>query len=317
MIRVRGLTRCFTGRHGAVDAVRGVDLDVAAGELVGFLGPNGAGKTTTLRMLTTLLRPTSGEARVAGRDLLGDPDGVRERIGYVAQGGTLAFDYPVREELEMQGRFYGLDRARARARCTELLDELGLDDLRDRPVATLSGGQRRRLDIAMGLVHSPELLFLDEPTTGLDPTSRASLWQRIRSLRDERGMTVFLSTHYLDEADTLCDRLLVIDNGVIVASGSPEELKRSVSGDAVTMTVNGDAATAARTAENLGGTSEVAVDGDVVRLRVTRGDEALPVLLNALRDKDIELASVTVQRPTLDDVFLGVTGRSLRAEVAA
>ncbi|MCP3798764.1 ATP-binding cassette domain-containing protein [Allokutzneria sp. A3M-2-11 16] len=317
MIRVRGLTRRFTGKHGTVDAVRGVDLDVEAGELVGFLGPNGAGKTTTLRMLTTLLRPTSGEARVAGRDLLTDPDGVRERIGYVAQSGTLAFDYPVHEELEMQGRFYGLDRARARSRCTELLAELDLSELHDRLVATLSGGQRRRLDIAMGLVHSPELLFLDEPTTGLDPTSRAALWDRIRALRDERGMTVFLSTHYLDEADALCDRLLVIDNGVIVASGSPDELKRSVSGDAVTMTVHSGAIEAGQVADGIDGTSEVTVDGEVVRLRVRRGDEALPVLLNALRDKDIELASVTVKRPTLDDVFHSVTGRSLHEEVAA
>ena len=224
IISTRGLARTFSTKTGPVEAVRGIDLTVQSGEILGFLGPNGAGKTTTLRMLTTLLPPTGGSATVAGHDLAADPAGVRRRIGYVAQGSGVAPLVSIREELVTQGRLYRLGKAEAQARAVELAEDLDLTDLFDRPTKALSGGQRRRLDIAMGLMHRPELLFLDEPTTGLDPGSRADLWQLVRRIRDE-GTTIFLTTHYLDEADTLADRLVVVDHGEVVAEGTPQELK--------------------------------------------------------------------------------------------
>ena len=313
MIEARGLARTFRTRGRTVDAVRGVDLDVAAGELVGFLGPNGAGKTTTLRMLTTLLKPTSGTATVAGSDLTSDPVGVRRKIGYVAQatGGTP--DSKVVEEMELQGRLYGLSKADARVRSAVLAERLDLAGLEQRLVKTLSGGQRRRLDVALGLVHDPKLVFLDEPTAALDPQSRANLWTHIRSLRADHGTTVFLTTHYLDEADALCDRILVIDNGAIVASGTPAELKAKVSGDLVTVGV--DAVEVAKTmtiAEHITGATEVRGHDTAVEFRVPRGDLSLPELLRALDAAGIATTSLQVLQPTLDDVFLTLTGRSLR-----
>jgi ABC-2 type transport system ATP-binding protein len=316
MITARGLERRFRRRGrtgGEVHAVKGVDLDVEAGELVGFLGPNGAGKTTTLRMLTTLLKPTAGTATVGGRDLLADPLGVRERIGYVAQGGGSAPESKVADELELQGRLYRMSKADAIARGAELAEQLDLTGLDQRPAKTLSGGQRRRLDIALGLIHSPGLVFLDEPSTGLDPQSRANLWDHIRRLRAEQGVTVFLTTHYLDEADALSDRLIVIDDGRIVAEGTPDALKARVNGDRVEVGVEpGQAADAAEIAGRLAGAQELSVAGGEVRFRVPRGDVALPELLRALDAKGIAMLSVQVHRPTLDDVFLTLTGRSLR-----
>ncbi|MFE1551064.1 ABC transporter ATP-binding protein [Streptomyces sp. NPDC058718] len=225
IISTAGLARTFPGKNGPVEAVRGIDLTVHPGEILGLLGPNGAGKTTTLRMLTTLLPPTAGAATIAGHDLLKDPAAVRRRIGYVAQSGGLDPQETVRSELVLQGRLYGLDRTRATARAEELAAELHLTELLDRPTPALSGGQRRRLDLAMGLTHRPEILFLDEPTTGLDPGSRADLWALVRRLRDEHGTTVVLTTHYLDEADALADRLVIVDKGTVVAEGSPAALK--------------------------------------------------------------------------------------------
>ena len=319
MIHARALARTFTTRTGPVEAVRGVDLDVEAGEVVGFLGPNGAGKTTTLRMLTTLLAPTSGTAQVAGHDLLRDPVGVRRRIGYVAQGGVTLPQARAGEEVVDQARLYGVPTPQATRRGQELFAQLDLEGLWGRPCGSLSGGQRRRLDIVMGLVHSPALVFLDEPTTGLDPQSRANLWEHIRSLRDHLGVTVFLTTHYLDEADALCDRLLVIDNGAIVAGGTSEELKRAVSGDAVTLTLKEgpDADGALLTAEELPGAQGAAKravgDGTAqVQVRVPNGGAALPGLLRTLDARGISPDAVEVRRPTLDDVFLSLTGRSLR-----
>ncbi|MFG3253053.1 ABC transporter ATP-binding protein [Streptomyces sp. NPDC048172] len=230
VIQTSGLTRTFQTKNRTVEAVRGIDLTVESGEILGFLGPNGAGKTTTLRMLTTLLPPTSGTATVAGHDLARDPRGVRSRIGYVAQSGGVDPNVTVREELTTQARLYRLPRAEAEARTAELAGELDLTELLDSKCAALSGGQRRRLDIAMGLTHRPGVLFLDEPTTGLDPGSRADLWELIRRLRADRGMTVFLTTHYLDEADALADRLVVVDQGRIVAEGTPAELKSTYGG---------------------------------------------------------------------------------------
>ncbi|MEU1313484.1 ATP-binding cassette domain-containing protein [Streptomyces cinnamoneus] len=224
-ISASGLSRTFAGPRGPVDAVRGIDLTVRRGEIVGLLGPNGAGKSTTLRMLTTLLAPTGGTATVAGCDLVRDPAGVRLRTGYVAQSGGVDPTVSVREELVTQGRLYRLPKARAAARARELAGELGLAALLERPCGALSGGQRRRLDIALALTHEPELLFLDEPTTGLDPGSRADLWDLVRRIRADRGTSVLLTTHYLDEADALADRLVVVDHGTVVAEGTPAELK--------------------------------------------------------------------------------------------
>jgi ABC-2 type transport system ATP-binding protein len=332
MISAQGLARTYRTRTGTVEAVRGVDLEVAEGEIVGFLGPNGAGKTTTLRMLTTLLEPTAGRATIAGCDLRRDPVGVRRRIGYVAQSGSTFPEARVGEELVDHARLYGLSTAQARVRGTDLLGRLDLDGVWTRPTKTLSGGQRRRLDIAMGLIHQPVLVFLDEPTTGLDPQSRANLWEHVRGLRDGFGTTVFLTTHYLDEADALCDRVMVIDHGSLVATGTPEELKRSVSGDSVAVTlVDGSqtaragsvadavsaAAGATQGAEEAEGADRVQAADGVVRLRVPDGSAVLPSLLRELDAQGIALAGVEVHRPTLDDVFLSLTGRSLRDQPAA
>jgi ABC-2 type transport system ATP-binding protein len=312
VIEARGLTKTFKARGGPVEAVRGVDLDVEAGEIVGFLGPNGAGKTTTQKMLTTLLVPTAGTAVVAGQDLLQAPREVRRRIGYVGQGGCTEPEAQVGEELVDQGRMYGMAEADARARGERLLEQLELAGVWTRLTKTLSGGQRRRLDIAMGLIHQPGLLFLDEPTSGLDPQARANLWQHIRSLRDELNTTVFMTTHYLEEADALCDRVLVIDHGRIVAEGSPEHLKQRVSGDSVELSFADDAA-AVKAAEVVGGV----LDGARVRLTVPSAVEALPRMFRALDDTGLEPTGVEVHRPTLDDVFLSLTGRALRDEVEA
>lgn len=313
MIKASGLARTFKARGRTVEAVRGVDLSVEAGELVGFLGPNGAGKTTTLRMLTTLLNPTAGEATVAGCDLRKDPVGVRKRIGYVAQGGGTTPELKVIEEMVLQARFYGLSKADGLRRSTDLMARLDIAELDQRLIKTLSGGQRRRLDVALGLLHDPRLIFLDEPSTGLDPQSRANLWDHIRSLRTEHDTTVFLTTHYLDEADALCDRILVIDNGVIVGAGTPDELKAKVSGDEVNVGVATEwLGQAAEIAGMLPGASEVSTVDKSVRFRVPRGDTALPELLRALDAAGIAMESIQVHRPTLDDVFLTMTGRSLR-----
>src|SRR5918998_2630911 len=237
VIHARGLARTFRKRKQEIHAVTGVDLDVGPGEVVGFLGPNGAGKTTTLRMLTTLLAPTAGTATVAGCDLRRDPVGVRRRIGYVSQSGSTAPEARAGEEVVDHARLYGMSTAEATQRGQQLFADFDLDGLWERQPKTMSGGQRRRLDIAVGLIHVPELVFLDEPTTGLDPQARANLWQHIRALREGGGTTVFLTTHYLDEADALCDRILVIDSGRIVAAGTPDELKSQVGGDVLTVTV--------------------------------------------------------------------------------
>jgi ABC-2 type transport system ATP-binding protein len=327
IIEARGLARDFTSRKHTVHAVRGVDITTEEGEIVGFLGPNGAGKTTTLRMLTTLLRPTAGTATVAGADLLRDPLGVRKRIGFVpqaigqTQGGT-SDNSLVIEELLDQGTAYRIGREETRRRADILIKQLDLGGLDQRFVKTLSGGQRRRLEIALGLVHQPPLVFLDEPTTGLDPQSRSNMWEHIRRLRSELGTTIFLTTHYLDEADALCDRLFVIDHGVIVADGTPDELKRRISGDVVTLSVNGvtthgatnhgatEAARSLLTASPV--VREITVTDGSLRLTVEHGEEALPVLLRTLDGAGITMSAISLSRPTLDDVFLTMTGRSLR-----
>jgi len=312
MIETRGLRKSFTSRQGrekkTVEAVRGVDLDVSEGEIFGFLGPNGAGKTTTLRMLATLIEPDGGTATIAGADLRRDPGEVRRRIGYVAQGGSTWDDSTAREELVLQARLYGASKATAQARAASVLEGFQLSEYADRKCKTYSGGQRRRVDIALGIIHEPKVVFLDEPTTGLDPQSRAHMWGEIRRLRAE-GMTVFITTHYLEEADVLCDRISIMDNGEIVASGTPLDLKREISGDVVRVGLPVDAvAAAARALEGY----KIETYDDSVRLFVEDGAAEVPRILRALDAADVPLANVELHRPSLDDVFLTKTGRSLR-----
>jgi ABC-2 type transport system ATP-binding protein len=311
-LEARGLRRTFPARTGPVEAVRGVDFHLDPGEIVAFLGPNGAGKTTTQRMLATLLAPTAGEATIAGCDLRRDPTGVRRRIGYVAQAGGTNPSALVDEELVLQAQLYGLGRAEAETRAAAMRARLDLGDLGGRLVRTLSGGQRRRLDVALGLVHGPSLVFLDEPSTGLDPQSRANLWGHIRKLRAETGTTVFLTTHYLDEADALCDRILIIDHGRIVAAGTPDELKRRIAGDLVTFALPADGERAQRLLAAEPGVREVAALKDGVRATVDRGQERAVPLMRALDAAGIPVSAVQIARPTLDDVFLTLTGHSLR-----
>ncbi len=315
VIEARGLRRVFKTRGGEVEAVAGVDLRVYAGEIFGFLGPNGAGKTTTLRMLSTLLPPTSGEATIAGADLLREQKHVRERIGYVGQAGGTDPEVSGWRELVIQGRLYGLSKKESEARATELIKMLELEEPAQRATKSYSGGQRQRLHIALGLIHQPKVLFLDEPTTGLDPQSRARLWEEIKRLR-ERGTTVFLTTHYLEEADVLCDRLAIIDHGKIVAEGTPEELKRQVAGDVVTVGVAGDQAEALSALEHQPFVREASQEEDVIRLYVENGERAMPQILRILDGAGLQLETMSLSRPSLDDVFLRQTGRALREEAA-
>jgi ABC-2 type transport system ATP-binding protein len=289
-----------------------VDLDVAEGEVVGFLGPNGAGKTTTLRMLTTLLRPTAGTATVAGFDVVTESVQVRRSIGYVSQVGATFSGAYAGDEVVDHGMLYGMSRADAVRRGRELFDLLQLDGLWRRMPKNMSGGQKRRLDVVMGLIHDPRLVFLDEPTTGLDPQARANLWEHIERLRSQYGATVFLTTHYLDEADALADRILIIDQGRIVASDTADNLKAQVAGDLVDLEVAADDQVGLA-AQKLGTIAdEVSVDGHHVRGRVGRAGRAVPGLLRELETAGVTLDSIEVARPTLDDVFLTLTGRSLR-----
>ncbi|NUS06747.1 MAG: ATP-binding cassette domain-containing protein [Nonomuraea sp.] len=315
MIEARDLRKTFTTRSRkgtqTVEAVRGVDLDVEKGEIFGVLGPNGAGKTTTIRMLATLIAPDSGTAVIAGHDLLKEPEAIRRKLGYVSQAGGVEDTTSARAQIMMAARVHGV--ADPQGATAAVLERFDLAELADRPGRTLSGGQKRRVAIALGLVHTPPLLFLDEPTTGLDPQNRANLWDRIRQLR-EAGTSVLLSTHYLDEADALCDRLVIVDNGRIVAEGTPGELKREVSGDVVTLRLE----EAGRAAEALRPFArEVRVDEDALRVYVDDGEHTLPALLRTLEEQGIGLRSIALDRSTLDDVFLAKTGRSLRDAGAA
>ena len=316
MIRTSDLRRTFKTRGGVVEAVRGVDLTVEAGEIFGFLGPNGAGKTTTLRMLATLLSPTTGEATVAGADLRRQPQQVRQRIGYVPQGGSTDPAETGRGELVLQGRLYGMDKAAAQARAREVLATLDLEAAADRPISTYSGGMRRRLDVGLGIVHGPAVLFLDEPTTGLDPQARARMWDEITKLRDG-GTTVFLTTHYLEEADALADRLAIIDHGLIVAEGTADELKRQVAGDVVTLGIDADHELVLATVRRQAFVREASSEDEQIRLYVDQGDTAVPSLLRVLDAAGLRARTITLARPSLDDVFLRQTGRSLREEPAA
>ena len=314
MIRTKDLKKSFGTKAGLVEAVRGIDLDVSPGQIFGFLGPNGAGKTTTLRMLVTLITPTSGEATVAGADLRTEPGRIRERIGYVAQGGGSDPQESGRRELIIQARLYGLGRAEAARRANDLLKLLEIESAADRKTETYSGGMRRRLDIALGIIHRPQLLFLDEPTTGLDPQARARIWDEIRKLRDN-GMTIFMTTHYLEEADALCDKLGIIDHGRIVAEGTPDALKREVAGDLVTLGTGDGSEAVLALARRQDFVREASGDVDgTVRLYVDHGETAVPQILRLLDGAGLTARTIAMSRPSLDDVFLRKTGRSLREE---
>ncbi|MFF5290982.1 ATP-binding cassette domain-containing protein [Paractinoplanes globisporus] len=306
MIETRGLTKHFKD----VRAVDGIDLTVARGELVALLGPNGAGKSTTLRMLTTLIPPTSGTARVAGFDVVRRQREVRQRIGYIGQGNGAGHSQRGRDELISQGRAYGMGVRAARARAAELIDSLGLGEVADRTVATLSGGQRRRLDIAMGLIHAPGLLFLDEPSTGLDPQNRANLQEHILRLRAEHDTTIVLTTHYLDEADSMAERVIVVDHGRVIADDSPERLKAEHVGDTILLGFDTEADTTRAARVLLG--RELTAYGQELKIRTQSGPRQVPGMLEDLRLAGLPAVSVEVARPTLDDVFLQLTGRSLR-----
>ncbi len=320
IISVKGLRKSFKGRRGAgpVEAVRTVDLEGREGEIFGFLGPNGAGKSTTLRILSTLLAADAGDVRIAGFDLRRQPAEVRRRIGYVSQAGGADPNATGREDLLLQARLHGMDRRTAERRAEDLVGALGLSEIIDRFVKTYSGGQRRKLDIAIGMVHTPAILFLDEPTTGLDPVSRSQLWAQIRFLRDH-GTTVFLTTHYMEEADALCDRIAIIDHGRICMEGTPSELKGAINGDILSFTVNHLPNAPEAALEALHGLEfvrEAKSEGGSLRLVVSRGGEALPVVLRRLEGKGVAVADISLSRPSLDDVFLRATGHSLRDETA-
>ena len=305
MIETHELTRHFKD----VAAVRGINLAVAPGELVALLGPNGAGKSTTLRMLTTLIPPTSGTAKVAGHDVVRAQREVRHRIGYIGQGNGAAHSQRGRDELISQGRAYGMTVADSRRRAAELIDSLDLGEVADRTVSTLSGGQRRRLDIAMGLIHAPDLLFLDEPSTGLDPQNRANLQRHIVELRERHGTTIMLTTHYLDEADAMAERVIVIDHGRIIADDTPARLKNTHVGDRIILGFahETDAAAAASRVPH-----KSQRYGTELTVTVPGAPRAVTGLLDDLRATGLTPAEVEVKRATLDDVFLELTGRSLR-----
>jgi ABC-2 type transport system ATP-binding protein len=307
-------------RYKDVQALDGVTFDVHAGEVFGLLGPNGAGKSTTVRVLTTLTRPDSGHALVAGHDVVRHPNRARRAIGYVPQDSGVDRDATGRENLMLQGRIYGLRGSGVRARVEEVLDLVGLPDAADRVVRGYSGGMKRRLDIALGLIHRPSVLFLDEPTTGLDPEARAAMWVEVERLAQQESLTILLTTHYLEEADQLADRLAIVSRGQVVVEGTPEELKRGLRGELVTVELHesdGHAAEAVAVLERFPGARETKQDGAHVRTRVPDGAQAIPTLLASLDSAGIAVASVTTSRPSLDDVYLHYTGREFLADDTA
>jgi ABC-2 type transport system ATP-binding protein len=307
-VDVRSLSRTF---KGGVEAVRDIDLSVATGEVFGFLGPNGAGKTTTVRVLCTLLPPTAGSASVAGIDVVADPAEVRRRIGVALQEIGLDPVQTGRELLELQCGLYGITGADAKARAEELLELLGLTDAADRRTKTYSGGMKRRLDLASALVHSPEVLFLDEPTTGLDPASRRTVWDEVARINDA-GTTVFLTTQYLEEADRLCDRLAIIDAGEIVAEGTPERLKAEMGDDVVTLALNGaDPAATEAAMDGLPGLERIVAEPEQLALYVEDGAGSIAEIVRRLDRAGITVGAIGTSRPSLDDVFLQATGRRL------
>jgi ABC-2 type transport system ATP-binding protein len=314
VLHTSNLKKTFTFKKKKVEAVRGVDLTVKKGQIFGFLGPNGAGKTTTLRMLATLLSIDEGEAMVAGYDVRKQPREVRKHVGYVSQAGGADDEATGRQDMLLQGRLYGMSESRANKRANELIKLLELGEFIDRKIITYSGGQRRRLDIAIGIMHKPTLLFLDEPTTGLDPQNRANLWNQVKKLSDE-GTTIFLTTHYLEEADILSDYVAIMDNGKVVAEGTPRELKKQIAGDSILIKPKASGSDIEKVKKYLLPESyikEVTIEGEVLHLYVDDGANTLPKIFNLLEGKKVSIDTVSLSEPSLDDVFLKKTGRSLR-----
>jgi ABC-2 type transport system ATP-binding protein len=308
------LRKSFASKKQAIKAVDGVNLKVLKGEIFGFLGPNGAGKTTTLRMLATLLPIDGGRATVAGFDVAHYPHEVRRHVGYVSQLGGNDDEATGIEDLLLQGQLYGMSLKASKQRAKELTVALQLEEFAQRKIKTYSGGQKRRLNVATGIMHRPDVLFLDEPTTGLDPQNRSNLWDQVRLLRDA-GTTVFLTTHYLDEADVLSDRLAIMDDGVIVAEGTPSELKARIAGDAIIVKpiVGERTLESVQTLlETLAFVRESRIEGETIRSYVNDGARSLPKLLALLDSEHVGIESVSLAQPSLDDVFLKQTGKSLR-----
>lgn len=316
-IAARDLVKTYRNDVRALD---GLSFEVEAGTIFALLGPNGAGKSTAVRILTTLARADSGTATIAGFDVARQTEQVRRSIGYVSQKPALDLDATGRENLTLQGRVYGLNGPALKARVDALLERNGLIKAADRITRTWSGGMQRKLDVAMGLIHAPQVLFLDEPTTGLDPEARADLWAEIARLAREDQVTILLTTHYLDEADRLADRLAIIDHGALIVEGVPEQLKSSLHGDTIRIELDQPGALqieAARAAiGDIAGVSSVSVQDSVIRARAIRGPATIPAALSALDAADIPVAAATVARPTLDDVYLRYTGRAFQRDGA-
>ncbi len=301
-------------QFGEVKAVIGIDLALSKGEIYGFLGPNGAGKTTVVRMLTTLLIPTAGSAFVAGHDVLRNPQEVRLRIGAALQDVALDDKQTGRELLSLQGRLYGLSGREVKQRILELSSLVDIGDAIDRMIKTYSGGMKRRLDLAAALIHNPEVLFLDEPTTGLDPISRTRVWEEVRRINKELGVTIFLTTQYLEEADILADRVGIISEGELSVEGTPAELKRSVGLDVIVARVEGDTGVAIETLKNIKGVDQVDAYEAELTISVTSGASLISAIALALNECDITVNELTLRTPTLDDVFLQVTGTRLQED---
>ena len=312
-IRTESLGKTYPG--GTI-ALENVSLSVRPGEIFGFLGPNGAGKTTTISNLTTVLRPTAGFAEIDGIDVLRSPERIRRKIGLVFQRSTADETLTGRENLEIAAGLYGLSTADARPRIRDLLERLELGDAANRPVRGYSGGMRRRLEIAVGIVHAPQILFLDEPTLGLDPQGRAQFWEYIRELRTRNSMSIFLTTHYLDEADQLSDRVAIIDHGRIVTTGTPGQLKSNLGGDIVNVRLRRSTKGAAELLREIPGILSVRENGSErsYRLTVVRGDSLVPSVVRACDAQGIDLDAITTHQPSLDEVFLARTGRQYREE---
>jgi ABC-2 type transport system ATP-binding protein len=319
VIETKGLRKTFVskdkGGKKEVEAVKGIDLTVKKGEIFGFLGPNGAGKSTTQKMLSTLLRPTSGEAKILGYSLAEQQEQIRQNVGCVSQTGGADLASTGFENLVLQAQLYGLDILTSKKYAAEFIERFQMSSFIERPASSYSGGQKRRLDVALGMIHHPQLLLLDEPTTGLDPQSRAYLWEEIKKLKAQ-GVTIFLSTQYMDEADKLCDTIAIIDNGKIIVSGTPAELKNNVGGDLIDFTFASEEI--ARNAETLLTekieVEEIQTKSNSLHLRTRNGGNLMPELLRSLDAKNLEVQTIMFSRPSLDDVFLKYTGRSLRED---